>query len=71
MIQVRSVYKHRVRYDYVRTCHAAIIDDVVACRALTRDLNVPSGFVLEDHAPLLHIPRTVFEQDWEFIKELK
>jgi hypothetical protein len=71
MIQARSVYRHRTRYDFVRTCHIVTVDDLVVCYALTRDLNVPSGYVQEAHAPLLRIPRATFEQEWEFLKELK
>lgn len=71
MIHARSVYKHRLRSEFVRTCHIVTVDDLVVCRALTRDLNVPSGYVQEQHAPTLRIPRSVFEADWEFLKELK
>lgn len=70
MIQARSVYKHRQRQDYVRTCHVVVIEDLVVCWVLTRDLNVPTGYVQEAHAPMLRIPRTVFEAEWEFLKEL-
>lgn len=74
MIHARSVYRHRHTGEYVLTDYASyhpIFSQFITVRMLTRDLNVPGGFIVEQHSPTARLPARRFENDWEFIKEFK
>jgi hypothetical protein len=70
MIQARSIYRHKHTGDYVVTDTPNC--DFVDIRTLTRDLNVPGGFVLEPHMAVQpqRVPIKRLLKDWQFIKEL-